>query len=139
MTISVTSNDVQGIIEVRASINLTPFIDAAIDLVTELCMDCDYSDSRLNRIATWLSAHFYAIREGRPTQERADGAGGMSYQSKVDLGFDVTHYGQMAMRLDTAGGLAALNQQAKKGGKVTVGVSHLGMTKTEIAQMTITS
>ena len=120
-----TSEEVALIIEVDGSISLTPFIEAANALVTEKCSTDDYDATRLELIERWLSAHFYAIRDARPTNERA-GSVGASYQSKVDLGFDVTHYGQMAMRLDTAGGLAALNAEAKKGGSRTATVTWAG-------------
>ena len=120
-----TSEEVALIIEVDESISLTPFIEAANALVTEKCSTDDYDATRLELIERWLSAHFYAIRDARPTNERA-GSVGASYQSKVDLGFDVTHYGQMAMRLDTAGGLAALNAEAKKGGSRTATVTWAG-------------
>lgn len=120
-----TSESVSEIIEVDSTISLTPFIEAANALVTECCSTDDYDDTRLELIERWLSAHFYAIREARTTQERV-GPVSESYQSRVDLGFDVTHYGQMAMRLDTAGGLAALNEQIKKGGKGVAKIEWLG-------------
>ena len=125
MAVRTTSVAVGLIIEVDASISLTSFIEAANALVMEVCSTDDYDATRLELIERWLSAHFYAIREARPTNERA-GSVGASYQSKVDLGFDVTHYGQMAMRLDTAGGLAALNAEAKKGGSRTATVTWAG-------------
>ncbi len=125
MTISVTSTEVQGIIEVDSDISLTPFIEVAVSLVTEHCSSDDYTSTRLNQIALWLSAHFYTVRDPRAEREKA-GSVSEKFQSKVDLGFDTSHYGQMAMRLDTEGGLAALNEQIKRGGKVTAGVTWLG-------------
>ena len=125
MTISVTSTEVQDIIEVDSSISLTLFIAVAISLVTEVCSSDDYTATRLNQIALWLSAHFYTVRDPRAEMEKA-GSVSEKFQSKVDLGFDTSHYGQMAMRLDTEGGLAALNEQIKRGKKVTVGATWLG-------------
>jgi len=122
---------VGGIIEwdsdsTKASyIALTPFIDAANELVTECCGSNDYTITRLELIERWLSAHFFTVRDPRAESEKA-GSVSEKFQSKVDLGFDTSHYGQMAMRLDTEGGLAALNEQIKKGKKVTVGVTWLG-------------
>jgi len=113
-----TDEAVQGIIEHDTTISLTPFIEAANALVTEVCSTDNYDATRLELIERWLSAHFYAIRDPRYESEKA-GDVAAKYQSKVNLGFDVTHYGQMAMRLDTAGGLAALNTEAKSGGSVT--------------------
>jgi len=129
-----TEESVQGIIEHDATISLTPFIEVANALVTELCTDDSYDDTRLELIERWLSAHFYAIRDPRAESEKA-GSVSVKYQSKVELGFDVTHYGQMAMRLDTAGGLAALNVQAKKGGKKTVSATWGGKTTADMTDV----
>ena len=107
---------VEAIIEVYTGITLTPFIDAANMLVTEFCTDLtdDYTAAELIQIETWLSAHFYTVKDMRAEMERA-GSVQEELQSKVDLGFDTSHYGQMAMRLDYHGGLAKLNEQTKKG------------------------
>ena len=123
-----TYTAVGKIIEIDSSFSETdfdPFIEAANALVTEVCSTDDYDTTRLELIERWLSAHFYAIRVPRETDEKA-GSVSAKYQSKVDLGFDVTHYGQMALRLDTAGGLAAINAEAKGGGKITATGSYAG-------------
>jgi hypothetical protein len=109
-----TSVAVEAIIEVDEEIPLTPFIETASALVEEICTPAGYDAARLELIERWLSAHFYAVRESRRDFEGA-GTVQQSLQSKVDLGFDVTHYGQMAMRLDTKGGLARLNEMIKSG------------------------
>jgi len=89
--------------------------------VTEVCSlveDSDgnlrYTSSRLELIERWLAAHFYCILDARSRRERISS---LTYESqtKVDLGLDVTHYGQQAKRLDTAGGLAALDARMKAG------------------------
>lgn len=115
------------IIELDASISLTPFIEAANALVTEHCAALSATAAEL--VERWLSAHFYAMRDPRSTSESAGGVS-TSYQSRVGLGFDLTHYGQMAMRLDTSGGLALLNEQTKRGSKRTPSVSWLGTERT---------
>lgn len=122
-----TSELVEGIIEVEASIILTPFIAAANTLVTKCCTDLDedYTAAQLIQIETWLAAHFYTVREGRTIREKA-GSVSEEKQSKVDLGFSTSHYGQMAMTLDYFGGLAALNETIKNGTSNTVGVTWLG-------------
>jgi hypothetical protein len=105
---------VSAIIEVDAAIDLTPSIETANALVTELCAASGYSAARLELIERWLAAHFYAIRDPRAASE---GAGGVSasYQHKVDLHFNQTTYGQQAMLLDTAGNLAALQAMMAQG------------------------
>lgn len=120
-----TSILVGGIIELDSSITVTPFIEAANALVTEVCPAASYDATRLELIERWLSAHFYTVRDMRAESEKA-GPVSEKKQSAVDLGFDTSHYGQMAMRLDTKGGLARLNQQAKKGGNMPISVSFLG-------------
>jgi len=120
-----TSTAVEGIIEVDSTISLTPFIEVANALVTELCSDSSYTDARLELIERWLSAHFYAVRDLRTASERA-GKVGASYQHKVDLNLAVTVYGQQAMLIDTDGNLAALNAKVAQGGGRTVGVTWLG-------------
>lgn len=117
-----TSVLVGGIIEVDASIDLTPFITIANALVTEVCDDSSYTEERLELIERWLAAHFYTIRDPRPTSEKA-GPVSVNYQSAVDLRLATSHYGQTAMMLDTAGGLALLN---KSPAKRAVSVSWLG-------------
>jgi len=126
MAVRTTSEAVQAIIETETTISLVPFIEAANALVTERCGDVStYDATRLELIERWLSAHFYAQRDVRLTQERA-GPVSESFESVIALGFDNTRYGQMAMRLDSAGGLSALNEQTKQGAKITAGITWLG-------------
>lgn len=122
------------IIEVDDSISLTPFIDTANELVTELCTgskgpDPAYTDTRLELIERWLAAHFYAIRDMRRASEQADVVQ-ESFQYRVDLGLDATMYGQQAKRLDTNGGLANMDEAIDKGKKIKPSVSWLGTTYT---------
>lgn len=120
-----TAIAVGGIIEIDATISLSPFIEIATVLVTERCSTDDYDAARLELIERWLSAHFYTVREMRAESEKAADVTEKK-QSKVDLGFDTSHYGQTAMRLDTAGGLASLNTQMKGKGASPVFVTWLG-------------
>ena len=125
MAVKTTITAVGLIIEIDSAIDLTSFIETANALVTECCSEDDYDDTRLELIERWVSAHLYTIRDARAESEKA-GSVSEKKQSKVDLGFDTSHYGQTAMRLDTAGGLAALNTQMKKQGKRPVGITWLG-------------
>jgi hypothetical protein len=104
---------VRGVIEVNDEIDLDPFISASNKLVTARCSDAGYDTDLLQEIETWLAAHFYAIRDPRTTFEGV-GAAQLSYESKVDIGLKVTRYGQQAMRLDYAGGLASLDNTLNK-------------------------
>jgi len=128
MAVRTTEEAVEGIIEVDSSISLTPFIETANALVTSCCDDTVYTAAQLELVERWLAAHFYAICDPRAVSEHA-GPVGATYQSRVDLGFHVTHYGQQAMALDTEGGLAALNRRIVKGEKkITPSISWLGIT-----------
>ena len=61
-----TSSDVEGIIEVDASISLDPFIETANAFVTECCSSVStYDATRLELIERWLSAHMYTNRDMR--------------------------------------------------------------------------
>lgn len=125
MAVRTTESAVQGIIEHDSGISLAPFIEAASAVVTKHCTDSSFTATELELIERWLAAHFYAVRDPRAVSEKA-GSVSETRQSKVDLGFDVTHYGQMAMRLDWSGALASLNQQAKQGGRVAVSLDWMG-------------
>ncbi len=127
-----TASLVEGIIEVDSDITLTPFITIANLMVTECCTDLavDYTAAHLIEIETWLAAHFYTVRDMRAERERA-GTVEEKKQSRVDLGFNSSHYGQMAMRIDFHGGLASLNQQTLNGIVKTVGINFIGQTKAE--------
>jgi len=128
-----TSIAVSEIIEVDTSISLTPFINTASAMVTKHCAELyAYTDEELELIERYLAAHFYTLRDPRPTQETA-GKVNQWLQSKVDLGLATSHYGQMAMVLDYNGGLSKLNTETKKGGKRTVGISWLGTENEELA------
>jgi hypothetical protein len=129
MAVRTTAEAVGLIIDVDSGISLTSFIEVANVVVTKHCVDGAFTVAELELVERWLAAHFHAIRDPRTTQERA-GSVGESYQSRVDLGFDVTHYGQMAMRLDWSGALSKLNEQAKNGGKIIAGVTWLGTEST---------
>jgi len=124
MAIRTDSTAVEGIIEVDSSISLTPFIEVASSLVDSVCAASGYTAARLELIERWLAAHFYAIRDPRKDSEKA-GPVSEKNQYKVDLGFDVTTYGQMAMRVDYEGNLAALNERVKSGQKRRIGVIWL--------------
>ena len=132
MAVRTTSAAVELIIEVDASISLTSFIEVANNIVTKHCTDDDFTDADLELIERWLSAHFYTVRDMRAESEKA-GPVTEKLQSKVDLGFSTSHYGQHAMLLDWSGALSALNEKIKKGtGLITAGVSWLGTEEEDV-------
>jgi hypothetical protein len=107
-----TAERVAKILEVDSDIDLAPFIEVANELVTECCGELGYTENRLTLIEDWLAAHFYAQRDPRLQSE---GLGSLvsTFEGRTDLGLNNTRFGQQAMRLDTQGGLAALEDIAK--------------------------
>ena len=118
---------VRGIIETDDVTipDLDPFIDTSNTLVTECCAGvAAYDAARLELIERWLAAHFYAIRDNRRSNEQADVS--QAFQYKLGLILQVTMYGQQALMLDTAGGLAALSKKMEKGVATNAGLTWLG-------------
>jgi hypothetical protein len=105
---------VGGIIELDETIPLDPFVEAANYLVTAVCAPHYVDEPTLELIERWLSAHFYAIRSPLVSQNTIDVLTEQiaTYQ-KVDLGLDLTAYGQQAKVFDIGGYLAALDNQHK--------------------------
>lgn len=139
---------VQALVEVDSTFDLTQFIDTANELVTEICDPyylattvpvgvtpaaaptgyVPYTSHRLELIERWLSAHFYTVEDPRSSHDHV-GPLSQSYQGKIDLALNSSLYGQNAMRLDTKGGLARMNNlMTKTSGICNIpgGVFHLG-------------
>jgi hypothetical protein len=121
-----TAEQVAEIVELDATISLTPFITVAEELVSELCLDSGYSTDRLTLIATWLTAHFYCVRDPRATSESVSGAMSQSYQLWTGQNLQSTEFGQTALSLDTKGNLLKLNNQLNNNkGKQPCGITTL--------------
>lgn len=118
--IRTTPDLVAGIIELDPSIVLDPFISAASQLVDEIAPKTHHSDERLQTIETWLAAHFYCMRDPRTSMESA-GSVKATYQSWVRPNLQLSHYGQMAIVLDTSSLLARMSR-----GALPVSVNWLG-------------
>ena len=123
MPIRTDEQAVRGInTEADEDVDLYPFIEAASALVDEVCAPVTkadqvtlyYDDTRLELIERWLAAHFTCMNDPRTIIEQADRVR-EQFENKVDLGLQLTRYGQQVLILDTAGGLAALNANNIKG------------------------
>jgi len=129
---------VAGIIEVDEDIDLEPFIQAASILVDRVAAVADSKDlllpatdddpdreEVLTQIETWLAAHFYTVRDPREEEEQA-GTVRARYQGRQDLRLFTSHYGQMAVTLDSTGTLELINKG--KGGTAgrPIGVTWVG-------------
>jgi hypothetical protein len=101
--------------------SLTPFIDAATDIVTWLdSKDTgnDLSTATLELIERWLSAHFYA-QSDPILQSKSTGRSSGVFQGQTAMGLMNTNYGQQALLLDASGNLG-------KRGKTKATLSWLG-------------
>lgn len=88
---------------------VTPFLEDADLLVTDVCAGEGYSDDLMKRICCWLAAHFVAIRDPRIAKEKIGDADG-TYQGKTGMGLQHTSYGQQVMILDHHGKLAEVSK-----------------------------
>lgn len=122
--------NVRKIVETDSSIDLDAFIEVANELVTEVCADAGYTDSRMELIERYLAAHFYRVRDPMAGNESAGGVS-VSYQHSGGMQLQLTREGQQVLILDTAGGFATLQAAA---GRIrrSVGVTHLGVTGDEV-------
>lgn len=116
-----TDTDVRTVIELDAAFVTTAHILTANELVTEYCVAAGYSDTRLELIERWLAAHFCAIQQQISASEGA-GSVTQSFQYRLGLNLAVTMWGQQALILDTAGGLAGASKAAEEGKRKTVGI-----------------
>lgn len=121
----VSDVDIIKVVDVDSDIDLDPFILVANELVTELCTDSDYTDTRLKAIEQWLAAHCYLMRDQLVKSEKA-GPVAVTYTGQFGLGLKQTKHGQMAMLLDTAGNLAALDKQTEEGQPSTPRIYWMG-------------
>jgi len=132
MAARTTDANVRLIIETDPNItDLDPFIVMANELVTECCGDAGYSSTRLEMIERLLAAHFYTLMDPRVAAEKA-GPVSSNYKFTTELGFNNTHHGQAALRLDTEGGLAALEKSVVDGGSRMVSLTWLGTEAEEL-------
>ena len=121
-----TPDAVKGIIDVEVEIELTPFIDAASSVVTDVATGVNgptipYIFEKLELIERWVAAHFYTVRDPRTESEKT-GQGAGKFRGKTELGFTSSLYGQQAMMIDTNGGLARLNRKILRKATVAEGV-----------------
>lgn len=102
------------------------FIQTAHVIVCENLDGYSISTARLTLVERYLAAHFAAVTY-TPTSFEAAGKVQESFSTKVALGFDLTRYGQQALRLDPTGNLRRMDEAKIK--KATI--SWLGVTMEE--------
>jgi hypothetical protein len=111
------SNAVAGILtrDWDGETSLIPYIQSANAMVNRVASIAPQrgialSNSELELIERWLSAHFYCCSDQPLAQKTTDGAAGQ-FQGKTEDGLCGTKYGQMAVRLDISGVLNALDKR----------------------------
>lgn len=105
-----TDDDITAILKTRPSIELAPFIAYGEELYNDHCSEAGYTAAKELKIKTLLACHFYTVRDPRKSGAQVDTIRD-DFQSKIDYGLSLSHYGQMAMLMDKEGGLANFNNQ----------------------------
>lgn len=131
-----TEADVKKIVKVKPTINdanaLTEALVTATTVVDSIVVPRGYDETLaadialLSQIEKYLAAHFFCIFAPRREYEMAKTVA-QRIETKVDLGFNVTRYGQQAMMLDRLGGLKIANDPKNAGG---IGITWLGTERT---------
>lgn len=104
----VKPGDVRKIIDTnRIDEQLQPLIDTASILVDKLLANAGYGEDLLTTIELWLSAHFIAVRDPRPTS-KSIGDKSSAYHGQTGIeGLKQTPYGTQVMMLDYRGILSS--------------------------------
>lgn len=115
MPLLTTAEAVQQIIDYDQEFipDLTPFLDTAVAL-TDSVIGTALSDAMLEQVQKYLTAHLIGVTDPRLQSAQVKSLL-ESYQVKLSLGLGVTHFGQVAMMLDTSGKLAAWNTRVVEG------------------------
>lgn len=117
MPATTTIAAVQKIIEYDTVLipDLQPFIDTAILLVTEVVdIDPVPSDELLEAVTRYLAAHLVQMTDKAIQSEQVKSIQ-VSYQFKLGMGLALSHFGSMAMMLDTTGRLSQYNKRLVDG------------------------
>lgn len=85
------------------------FINMAHTLVDTRLGTRGLNDDLMVQIELLLAAHFVALRDPRPQQEKVDEYS-VTYQGTTGEGLYATQYGQQALALDVSGALAGLGR-----------------------------
>ena len=115
MPLLTTAEAVQQIIDYDREFipDLTPFLDTAVAL-TDTVIGTALSNAMLEQVQKYLAAHLIGITDPRLQTAQVKSLL-ETYQVKLSLGLGVTHFGQVAMTLDTSGKLAAWNTRVVEG------------------------
>ena len=128
MAIRTTANAVRKVIDTDTNIEVSPFTDAASELVDYVeTQDSDgvLTSGLLRQIETYLAAHLYALRDGQYLEKKTGDASAV-FEGKTGMYLEFTRWGQMAITLDISGTLRKLSGGVKK-----VSLTWLGLPPSE--------
>jgi len=130
MAIRTTAAAVRKVIQTDSSIDVSPLMDVASELVDKV--SAEDSDSvmtagMLRHLETYLAAHFYAFRDPQYSEKKTGDASATFQTGQSGKGaFEQNDWGRMAMALDLTGYLRKINK-----GVVTAEVIWLGLPPSE--------
>jgi hypothetical protein len=113
---AISETDVQRIVDYDQEFipDVQPFIDDAVIFLTAVIGTGVVTDAVFDMVTNYITAHFISISDPRIHTEQVKSLL-VTYQQKLDKGLGITHFGTMAMMLDTSGKLAAWNQRTVEG------------------------
>lgn len=123
---AITIADVQRIIQYDATVvpDVQPFIDDAVILATAVIGN-NLTTERFDLVCRYLAAHLIAVTDPRFQSEQVKSLQ-VSYQVRLSDGLGITHWGTMAMMLDTSGKLANWNKAVISGKAGAFAFFHAG-------------
>ena len=109
MTVRTNEVEVRAVIDSDLSIDVSFYMNSASIVVDRIVrkatrLGITIPDDELKLIETYLSAHFYALKELQYSEKATGRARGV-YQGQTGMGFNSTLWGQMAVELDPTGEL----------------------------------
>jgi hypothetical protein len=96
--------------------DVQPFIDDAVLVLDNVIGDV-LSVAVFDLVTRYFAAHLIAVSDPRANMEKVKSLQ-VRYDTKLDKGLGITHFGTMAMMLDTSGRLAAWNTRVLSGGGI---------------------
>lgn len=87
------------IIKVRAGADLSEDVQSALMLIEGLAVPAGYTQSELEVLHVWLTAHLYEVNVQRKFEQKI-GKTMEKPETKVDLGLNLTRPGQQVLMFD---------------------------------------
>ena len=114
---AVVDDDVRRIIQVDSTVipDIDPFIADALVLVENVIGSTRVSARTYDIVTMYLAAHLVMITQGQIQSEKVKSLQ-TQYATLLDKGLGITHWGTVAMTMDTSGRLAAFNTRLVSGG-----------------------